>query len=270
MVKMSIFLKISSLLKNNHNLLFSIKSTLNENQGLLDLILFIITVVFGWVSGIFSGFIKKPKLGVKLLKGPTFACTFLVNGKKYNNYDVHKTGFALYLQIINKGLAPTSIVSINIGYHWNIERFSLLWLKYRIGWFWIEDISIALDDFQTYIRDRLKIYPFLIQQNSQIKNDTITYLQIGEMISGVVYFEQKESFGGCFPLPKTKKIKKGSKILEKVYVDIKLRIEDSRGKYHTSKQKIHMISLKEAKEYNPSFGETLQEIPKTENEDNIS
>ncbi|TCP44111.1 hypothetical protein [Rhodovulum marinum] len=231
---------------------------LNENQDLLTLSLFFVTIIAGWLSGAFKALRQKPRLAIRTIDGPTFSCTF-PTGRKHNNHDTHRTGVALYLNITNIGSAPTGISAIEVGYHWNLRPISLLWLKYRIGWFWLKDQTAALADFQCSIGESVKIFPFLTQRSSLSMSDTRTYLLIGEATNGVVYFEQSESWGGCFPKPQ------GS------HTKIRLRIIDAFGRRHDSKHLIPTVTLEDAKKFNPRFGETHTELnrelpPSTEEE----
>ena len=88
---------------------------LNENQGVLAVGIFVLTILFGWISGIFKVLWRKPNLKICSLLGPTFVCVF-GTGKKYNCYDTHSTGIALYLKISNVGVSPTTINHIKVGY----------------------------------------------------------------------------------------------------------------------------------------------------------
>lgn len=220
---------------------------LNNNTGVLALAIFIGTLAFGWISGIFAALMRRPKFCVRLIDGPTFSCTY-VTGRKYNEYDEHQTSVALYLHVTNAGSAPSSIASIEIGYHWNLGLFSKSWVKNRIGWFWLVNQTVALSEFQFVIGDSVKIFPFLTQRNKNSSADSKTYLRVGEATNGVVYFEQDNSWGGCFPRPH-----KGS-------TKIKVRIRDGHGRKHNSTHRIPVVSLEEAKKYNPRFGETNAEI----------
>src|SRR5712692_5964331 len=88
---------------------------LNDNQGVLAVAIFVATIVFGWVTGIFGALRRKPKFKIEILPGPTFCCTFLI-GKKFDQYDVHRSGFALYLEVSNVESSASSIAGICIGY----------------------------------------------------------------------------------------------------------------------------------------------------------
>src|ERR1039458_5863991 len=132
----------------------------NANEGLLTLGIFLSTLFLGWVSGIFASLRNKPRFHLSLIEGPTFSRTF-ETGKKHAGFPVHRTGIALYLTVANIGSAPSSIRSISVGYHWHLRPFSMQWLSYRIGWFWLHDQVVALQDFQSTIGDNIKIYPFL-------------------------------------------------------------------------------------------------------------
>jgi hypothetical protein len=194
--------------------------------------------------GYFSALRRKPRLKVKLIEGPTFICTF-GTGEKHGDYDVHRTGVALYPNIINIGSAPTSIINVSVAYHWHIRSLGRQWWLYRLGWFWIQDLGVALRDFQISIGEDTKFYPFLIQMSSISNSSAETYLNVGQATNGVVYFEQTSSWGGCFPTARNGDVK------------IKVRIVDSFGRKHTSRHVIRKVSLQEARKFNPSFGQTL-------------
>lgn len=224
---------------------------LNENQGVLTAVIFSITVVFGWLSGIFSALRRKPKFKIETIPGPTFSCTYLT-GNKHHEYDAHQTAIAIYLHISNIGAAPSSIHRIRIAYHWNLTPWSVLWLKNTIGWFWIERQAVAIADFQAEIGDSVKVYPFLTQKNYLSPVKPVTFLEVGQSTNGVVYFEQGESWGGCFP-----------KAVKQI-VKVKVEVTDVFGGRHKAIVKIPAVSLDEALKYNPEFGTTLFNINSTE------
>ena len=219
----------------------------NDNQGTLSIIIFAVTLALGWGSGIFRTLRQKPNLKIAHLPGPTFCCTYLT-GEKNGEFDIHRTGFALYLHVVNIGSASTSIERISIGYRWNILPFSKLWIKYGLGWFWIENQTLALTDFQVRIGEDLKIYPFLTQKSSLSGGRSETFLEVGRSTNGVVYFEQVDSWGGCSPT-----VREGK-------VWLKIQIIDVFGKKHQTKIAIPFVSFEEARRYNPAFGKTLASL----------
>ncbi len=220
---------------------------LNNNQGLLTLLIFLGTVFFGWVSGIFSALRRKPRFAIRMINGPTFACTFPI-GKSKEQFGLHRTCIALYLSISNVGSSPSSIENVSVAYHWNIKRFSLLWLKHSVGWFWLNHQAAALEDFQAKLGESIKIYPFLFQNSGLGLSKTETYLNVGQSTNGVAYFEQPDSWGGCFPKAKNEKIK------------VKVKLLDTFGRSHTKSFNIPAVSLEYARGYNPAFGKTLSEL----------
>lgn len=224
-----------------------ISTWLNDNQGVVGAAIFVVTVVFGWVSGIFSALRRRPKFEISLIDGPTFCCTYQT-GKMHGQYEAHRTGIALYLSISNVGSASSSINGISIGYHWHLRPFSRQWLKYKIGWFWLNHQSVALEDFQVAIGKNIKVYPFLTQRNHLSPVQTDTFLDVGRSINGVVYFEQSESWGGCFPT-----IKNG-------HVRLKVRVRDVFGGKHTSAFDVPAVALDDARKYCPAFGKTFSEL----------
>ena len=219
----------------------------NDNQGVVSVAVFAVTIMFGWASGIFSALRRRPKFKLSLIDGPTFCCTYSID-KQFGEFDVHRTGVALYLVIANVGSAPSSIENVSVGYHWHLRPFSVSWFRYQIGWFWLSQQTAALSDFQANIGGNIKVYPFLGQINFLSSARPVTYLEVGRSTNGVVYFEQADSWGGCFPT-----VKNGS-------VSIRVRVSDVFGKKHTTRFKVPSVSLEEAREYNPSFGKTLAEL----------
>jgi len=132
----------------------------------------------------------------------------------------------------------------------------MLWLKNSIGWFWIEHQAVALTDFQVEIVGNIKIYPFLTQKNYLSPARPDSFLEIGQSINGVVYFEQPESWGGCFPKNK------------KQLVKIKVEVTDVFGGRHKATIKVPTVTLEEARKYNPEFGSTLFKINNPESDKN--
>lgn len=106
----------------------------------------------------------------------------------------------------------------------------------------------AIHDFQAKIGENIKIYPFLTQRSIMSGADTSTFLEPGRSTNGVIYFEQADSWGGCFPAQ------------GKQGVSVKVEIQDVFGHAHTAKFKIPSLSIDEARKYNPSFGKTLAEL----------
>lgn len=219
----------------------------NDNQGVVSIGIFLVTMAFGWVSGIFSSLRRKPKFRLNLIDGPTFCCTYHV-GKIHCAHEVHRTGIALYLVIANIGSAASSIANVSVGYHWHLQRFSFQWLRYSIGWFWLRNQSVSLTDFQAKIGDSIKVFPFLTQANHLAPLKAETFLEVGQSTNGVVYFEQADSWGGCFPSAKDGQVR------------IKVAVEDAFGKSHSAKFIIPSVPMEYAQKYNPSFGRTLSEL----------
>lgn len=219
---------------------------MNDNQGVVSALIFAVTLLFGWLSGIFAALRRKPKLRIRLIEGPTFCCTF-ETGREHNAHPVHRTGIALYLRVANLGSAATTIEEVAVGYHWSLLRSS--WkqrLRYGLGWFWLEKQAASLRDFQVDMGNGdTKVFPFLVQVNFLLPNHSPrTYLEPGESTSGVVYFEQTDSWGACFP-----RVDHGR-------VRIRVRVTDTALKAHTATFWIPSVSLEQARRFNPAFGTT--------------
>ena len=172
---------------------------LNDNQGVLSMLVFVATLTVGWLSGIFSALRRRPKLTFNVIFGPTFCCTY-PTGAMHGTFPVHRTGIALYLRVSNVGSAATSLENISVGYHCSIRPASIQWLRFRLGWLWLNDQIAAIHDFQAKIGENIKIYPFLIQASILTGKAANTFLVPGQSTNGVVYFEQSDSWGGFFPV----------------------------------------------------------------------
>ena len=229
------------------NLYEQIRDWVNANQGVVTIAIFMVTLALGWASGILTALRRKPKFKLSVLDGPTFCCTYPI-GNKHGNFECHRTGIAIYLAVANIGSAASSIENISIGYHWNLRPFSLQWLRYSLGWFWLRNQVAALADFQVNIGENIKVYPFLTQKSTLMPSESTTYLEAGHSRNGVVYFEQSDSWGGCFP------------IVRNGVVAIKVRVFDVFGKEHAAKFNVPSVALEEARKYNPAFGKTLAEL----------
>lgn len=215
----------------------------NSNSGFLSLLLFFTTIFLGWVSGFFSSLMRKPKLKIQVLPGPTFCASF-DTGRVFNGHKTHRTALSAYIAITNQGSAPTDIQSIHVGYksqaHINPFR-----------WFWLKEITVSKSDFVMEMGEDLKVFPFLFQKNQLTVNDIDTYLLEGKRCNGIIYFEQDESWGNYLPRIKANKM------------DIIIRITDSFGSSHFSKARINKVTLAAAKKVCENFGGTRESLKDT-------
>ena len=164
---------------------------------------------------------------------------------------MHRTGIALYLNVTNVGFSATSIDKIKVGYHWDIPFWPLNisnLVRYRLGWFYLSDQIASLADFQVFIGDNIKVYPFLTQKGFASGVSAEAFLEPGRSSNGVVYFEQPDSWGRCYPIAQDNKTK------------IRIIIVDSFRRSHSSTTKADVVSLDEARRFNPKFGTTLSEL----------
>jgi hypothetical protein len=218
----------------------------NTNSGFLSLIIFVITILFGWLSGIFGSLRRRPKFKVEVIEGPSLCCT-LNTGRKYNGHDTHRTVISLYLSITNIGTAASQIMDIHVGYH----NFSF---KYTFKWFWLKQRTNSLVDFRINIGDHIKYYPFLTQVSSISGRPTDTFLEAGKSAVGMEYFEQSEAWGGYRPRISNNRVR-----LKIVTVDIYNR-------HHSVIAFVPNVDLEEARKFNPEFGNTFESLNKKDNE----
>ena len=220
----------------------------NANSGFVSILIFAITLIFGWVSGIFQALRKRPKFKIKVIPGPTMCSTFHT-GNKIDGYDAHRTAISLYLKISNIGNSASDIDRVEIGYHWNLSKKNWLWVKYGLGWFWLKNATVAIEDFRSEIdKDNMKFFPFLFQRSFMTNQNSDLYLKVGKNTTGIIYFEQGESWGASSP------------IVQNGHVKIKIKVYDVFSKAYTTIATIPMVELSEAKKYTQYFGETLEAI----------
>lgn len=234
----------------------SVVAWLNANEGLLALILFSVSAAYAWFSGIIGNLRRRPKLNIDFIEGPTL-CAIDNIGQDELGRETHRVSISLYLKISNSGSAPTSIGDIRVGYKWSLPRFSAHWWVRLFSNQWIENQTISLKDFQAIVSDDgdVKLFPFLTQKSTISGSSANSYLEIGEITNGVVYFEQPDAWGACQPLTVRGKTK------------ISVQIKDAFGGRHRASRTIPVVPVAEAKKFNPSFGESLNRLKAIPKED---
>jgi len=218
----------------------------NNNAGFLALILFVITLLLGWSSGVFTRLRYRANFVLEAIEGPTFCCTFKT-GRKHQETNTHRTAIVIYLSIKNIGVAPSEIFKVQIGYHNHSFKYSFLW-------FWLSPV-LSLRDFGHTIGENLKVYPFLIQKSTLLPQENNTYLLSGQSSKGIVYFEQAESFGGFSPRVKSRKVK------------VKVKVFDVFNRCYSSVFWIPVVDLSYARKFNAEFGQTLENMETNEIEE---
>lgn len=227
----------------------------NQNAGFITVILFLTSVLIGWISGFFKSITKRPKFKIKVIEGATFGSIIDLK-KTYNGFPVNKTAFAIYLEITNVGNAPASIGKISLGY-----ILSDLTPKWRAKRNWIDE-TISKSDFTIKFKDSalVKGFPFLKQQNINFPNKVDTYLEIGQSKNGIVYFEQPEAYGSWMP----------SLNKDNETTNLILKIHDSYEKIHKKSLIIKMVDPNISFKMNPYFGQTYNEYFISKEDDSLA
>lgn len=221
-----------------------VTKVLNDNQGVLALTIFFVSLFLGWVSGIFESLRGRAKLKISLIGGPTLCSTFPLE-EKFGDHQTHRTAISLYLRIANVGHAPTSIEDVSIIYRWGVHpRNPLRFLRKMI---WLP-AAVVMQDFQIGIGENIKVFPMLLQLSYISGRSTNTYLRAGESVNGVCYFEQTKSWGAFHPY-----VTRGQ-------TKLRVRVKDAHGSFWTKEVRVPVVPLDEAKKYNPSFGDTLAHL----------
>lgn len=213
----------------------------NNNSGFISVLLFILGLIIAWISGLFKLLRNNPEFRIELLEQCSFCCIIDLN-KTYNNLPVTKTAFVIYVNISNIGKASSSIGKIRLGYRKSDFKHRLF--SKRI---WITE-TIATGDFTYNLNyNSVKVFPFLKQRNQIFENNTQCFLQVGQYVNGIVYFEQKEAYGSYMP--------RANKDLK--HTNVKLEILDVFDNKHSKTFDLKLVDSTEALQYNESFGQTF-------------
>lgn len=215
----------------------------NKNSGFLGLLLFVLTLIISWISGLFKFIKKRPKFKIRIIENATFGSIIDLN-TTHHDLPVHKTAFAIYIEVTNVGNAPSSIGKINLGY-----LLSDMKSKWRTSRNWIVE-TISKSDFKVEFKnsDKVRGFPFLKQAN-EIQGKVDTYLQVGKSANGIVYFEQSESYGSWMP-----RLNKDLKT-----TDLEIKIEDAFGGIHKKKFTLELVDPNYILKFSPYFGQTEKE-----------
>jgi len=209
-----------------------LKTWAAANQAIVALTGVCLIIVVPFIGFIVRLIFSRPSIRLAVIEGPSFICT----------HPTYLTAAAVYLRIINRGGSPTDIIGAKLAFHGYTPQSTFFWQWTRA--------TVCLEDFQVAIGDHIKVYPFMLQVNAMIPDHAspATFLDRGQAISGVVYFEYPEAWGGLVP-----RVKRGN-------VRLKISIEDSRRR--TSSRIIHLkkVKLDEARRFNPSFGMTGESL----------
>jgi len=208
------------------------------------LILFIATIIYGWWSGLWASLTKKPKLSVRFIDKVSFY-SFYFTGEKWLNkelnteFELHKTGFVVYMSIANIGNKPTSIDKIFLGYEKN--KAKSFWKKPEMEWLaqWhpAENFLITNKSGHTIGVNNLRV------KFNEFGSDSDSELNVGKSSVGVAYFEQVTAWGNLNP-----------KTTENDKINVIIKIRDIYKKEYKFKTKLKKLPIEKAREFNPHFG----------------
>jgi len=214
---------------------YVILSWANDNAGALALLLFSSGVLFGVIKWIFRK-LEKPSLFLEVIEYPTMC------GSYYFGSSFHGTAFLIYIKIQNIGATSVQIDDIHVGYKSEGNK--------NIGhWRWLKEEIALLEDFAPPIpeTDKYHVYPLLKQRNSKTDNIIKTFLEPGEDVNGLVYFEQERSTGDDYPY-----MEPDNKVQSKIIV------HDNKGNSWDVEHRVAKFKIESIREICPSFGLTRQ------------
>lgn len=216
----------------------------NENEGLLSVILFLMSLLFGWITGIFRSLVRKPRFRIRIIPKMTFGTIYLT-GEKYTpptlgTYKVHKTAFVIYLEITNVGSAASNLGKIEIGYYKDDGKSTFFQRR-----LWIRETNI-LADFVIPTGDGQAVrIPHLRQSSLEFNQHYDGFLQVGQSILGAAYFEQYASWGNNYP-----------RVDERNFTKLKISVKDAFGDNYSKIFEVPIKTIQDAFRYNPRFGLT--------------
>ncbi|PCJ84761.1 MAG: hypothetical protein COA57_08705 [Flavobacteriales bacterium] len=220
----------------------------NKNSGFLGLLLFAGSLIAGWTSGLFKSLIKKPKLKVRFIDKLSFYSFFYTGNKWFHKelneeFELHKTGFVVYMAISNIGSAPTAIDKIWIGYKKNtiknkLFRKNLNWLA---QWHSVEPFRIELNNGSMIEIQNLRT------KNNVLDNRDHNRIDLGSSIIGAAYFEQPEAWGSLNPQQD-----------EQGLINVIVKIRDVYQRSYKFKTVLKQLPIEEARAYNEHFGSVEQ------------
>lgn len=212
----------------------------DTHSGFLSLVLFLITLLIGWLGGFFKYVNQKPKFTASTIQGPTFV-TIVPSETKVEGRATHRVVISLYLSIANTGSAAGSIFSISAAYKFpptSLNEF------FKSRWSFIKE-TVALSDFSREIGDHVKVYPFIRQKSFFFDSKDSTFFRVGEMYNGITYFENENlAYGSHRPIVKNGLVK------------IKLKIIDSFERKHIKFISVPEVSVETARLYSKHIGNT--------------
>lgn len=215
----------------------------NSNSGFLAL------VALAWaISGPVIGYAlgrrqRKPKLKVGLIKTPTYCSCFTVSIEP-SGEPLHRTAYLVYLHLTNTGPVPIQIGDVHVGYlsAGSDEPDKFRWLVNETAM--LEEVRISISPTHD------KLVPFL-KQAGALQTQRNTYLQPGEDVKGLVYFEQEESRGLDYPY-----------MDENCQVATKIRVYDTLGNYWETDCEVPKVKIEAIRKEIPTFGATLLGVKK--------
>lgn len=216
-----------------------IREWVEYNSGFLSVAIITISIIVGWLSGTFKAIRRKPKLSVNLNK-PSFYSIRCFE-EYYQGISLFRPFFLLYLDIKNIGYSPTTITGNRLCFKVRVG-------KIRFKKICIKDVPV-LGDVGHTIGENLRVFPFLIQKNTLMNNDSeLSYLKEGGQANGMLYFESPKCWGDFVPYNKDGKTK------------IYLKVIHTMGKPVSKKFLVEEWLLSYAEKFNKNLGWTLETV----------
>jgi hypothetical protein len=245
---------------------------LNENDGVVGAATFVLALLIGWAAGVFQALRHRPDFRIEVKPGPSLAT--VVPSFETSGRDTGRVAIALYLDVANVGRAASHLDRISIAYRSEMlkwqnagwwQRFSHLedrieHIRRIYRWLPIEGMTVSLEPFARSLTNKQsKAYPFLVQApHDNVGEHQSLFLEVGAAVTGVVYFESAEYFGGARPRP----VSNDCRDLELI-----VTIADVFGGTHRKRATVPLVSMDEARKWCPSFGTTSIAMGELHDED---
>lgn len=211
----------------------------NTNSGFVSILIFIATIVYGWLSGFFAVITRKSSLKVNFLPEGTM-CSVVPTGKNTRGHDCFRFACSLYLELTNTGYRTIILDDYKLSYLAINNSKPVL----------IEHLTVCKSDFLVDLGNGdVKVLPFLVQTSYLSASSSNDTLLSGYKKTGIIYFESPEYYGNYSPL-----------VDEESCVEITLNLTDTLGKKYQYKNLISCIKLIKAQKTCKKFGMTYNDL----------
>ncbi|KUJ74389.1 hypothetical protein AVO42_02980 [Thiomicrospira sp. XS5] len=217
----------------------------NNNAGFLALVIFLFTLITGWLSGIFSKLAQVPSLKIKTLHEGTMCSVAPTGNLHHNIHPCYRFVCSLYLEFVNTGFRTIVFESYQLSYPTQSKEPGSTMLC-------IKNLTVCKSDFCVPLGGGdTKVLPFFEQKGYMTGISADTFIQSGFKTNGVLYFESDEYYGDFAPFQNPNKT-----------VSVILHLKDTLGKEYEFNIDAKLVNVDIARKTCSKFGTTYNDLSK--------